>query len=172
MQYCSHVIFFSILLLSDLANAKIYKFDFRIRGLVMKLACKTSSCIRAICFVLRLVPLTLCDCFNWPKQFSRFRSNHLSSSYCALPFAWLNVAETDLIKLVLYGKDLLKLRLPWSETQTKLSYVQYAFSQLQSTLSFQVDLEWHFALDTKIERAPKWIWKLHEATANSSTRCA
>ena len=41
-------VFFSSFLHWDLAHAKIYKFDFGIRGLVVKLASQTSSRIRAI----------------------------------------------------------------------------------------------------------------------------
>ena len=41
-------VFFTFLLLWDLPHAKIYKFDFRIRGLVVKLAGQTSSRVRAI----------------------------------------------------------------------------------------------------------------------------
>ena len=43
--------FLSSFLLWDIAHAKIYKFDFRIRGLVVKLASQTSSRIRAIGFL-------------------------------------------------------------------------------------------------------------------------
>ena len=53
MQYCSHVGFFTSLLLWDSAQAKVYKFDFRDRRLVVKCsATQMSSRIRAIRLVL------------------------------------------------------------------------------------------------------------------------
>ena len=50
MQYCSHVGFLYNIVPRDSAQPKIYKFDFRIRGLVVKSASPTSSPIRAIRF--------------------------------------------------------------------------------------------------------------------------